>query len=304
LGGDDFDQLLLEMALSRAGIAGLTAEQRVHLLEECREKKEGLHANTRKIVIDLERVLNGAGEVILSAGEFYERCRPLVEQTINAMEKAMERSVPAGAEPDWRSVAAIYMVGGSINLPVVARLLRERYGRQVRKSPYPHAATAIGLAIAADTATGYQLRERFTRHFGVWRETEDGRSVALDVLFEKETLLPEKNQKLLRARRYHPTHNIGHFRFMECSRIDSGGHPTGDITPWDELYFPFDPELRSEAQLEAREIKRTAPGEQLIEEVYSCDENGIIEVSIINHTHRYQRTYRIHGSHAVARAVQ
>ena len=211
---------------------------------------------------------------------------------------------PAGAELDWRSVAAIYMVGGSINLPVVARMLRERYGRQVRKSLYPHAAAAIGLAIAADGATGYHLRERFTRHFGVWHETEDGRSVALDVLFEKETLLPEKNQKLARARRYQPTHNIGHFRFLECSRIDEHGHPTGDITPWDELYFPFDPELRNEAQLEAIQIKRITLGEQLIEEVYSCDENGVIEVSIINHTNRYQRNYQIHGSHIVARAVQ
>jgi molecular chaperone DnaK (HSP70) len=303
LGGDDFDQLLLEMATGRAGIRELTEEQRVRLLEECREKKEGLHANTRKIVIELERVIGGAGEVILSAAEFYERCRPLVEQTVSSMEKAMERS-PAGAELDWRSVAAVYMVGGSINLPLVARMLRERYGRQVRKSPYPHAAAAIGLAIAADAGVGYQLRERFTRHFGVWRETLDGRAVALDVLFEKETLLPEKNQKLTRARRYRPTHNIGHFRFLECSRIDGDGHPTGDITPWDELYFPFDPELRNEAQLETIAVKRTAPGEQLIEELYSCDENGIIEVSIIDHTNRYQRTYRIHGSHTVARAVQ
>jgi hypothetical protein len=159
-------------------------------------------------------------------------------------------------------------------------------------------------AVAADGATGYQLRERFTRHFGVWRETEDGRSVALDVLFEKETLLPEKNQRLTRARRYQPTHNIGHFRFLECSRIDAEGHPTGDLTPWDELYFPFDPALRGEARLESVPVKRTAPAEQLIEELYTYDENGIIEVSIIDHTNHYQRAYRIHGSHAVARAVQ
>jgi molecular chaperone DnaK (HSP70) len=303
LGGDDFDQLLLEMALSRTEIKELTEERRVRLLEECREKKEGLHANTRKIAIDLECVLEGAGEVILSTGEFYERCRPLVEQTIHAMEKAMERR-PAGAEFDWRSVAAIYMVGGSINLPIVARLLRERYGRQVRKSLYPHAATAIGLAIAADGATGYHLQERFTRHFGVWRESEDGRSISFDVLFEKETLLPAKNQKLSRARRYHPTHNIGHLRFLECSRIDEHGHPTGDITPWDELYFPFEPALRNEPQLETVQIKRTTLGEQLIEELYSCDEHGIIEVNIIDQAHRYQRRYRIHGSQTVARAVQ
>ena len=42
--------------------------------------------------------------------------------------------------------AAVYLVGGSSDLPLVSRLLRERYGRQVRRSPHPHAATAIGLA--------------------------------------------------------------------------------------------------------------------------------------------------------------
>ena len=296
LGGDDFDRLLLNLALDKAGIKDVPEARRLRLLEECREKKEGLHPNTRKIAVDLGRVLEGAGEVIVSTNEFYEHCRPLVEQTIEAMEKVMEKS-PAEAEVDWRSVAAIYMVGGSSDLPVVARMLREHYGRQVRKSPYPHAATAIGLAIAADGAAGYSLRERFTRHFGVWREAEMGRQVTLDVLFEKETLLPRAGEgKLTRRRSYHPAHNIGHFRYVECSRIDEQGQPTGDITPWDEIYFPFDPELQNKLWLESLPVSRTSLNGQLIEELYTCDEHGIIEVSIINHSTRYQRSFRLHGS--------
>jgi hypothetical protein len=47
-------------------------------------------------------------------------------------------------------VAALYVVGGASALPLGARVLRERYGRKVRTSPYPHVSTAIGLAIAAD----------------------------------------------------------------------------------------------------------------------------------------------------------
>jgi hypothetical protein len=30
-------------------------------------------------------------------------------------------------------------------------------------------ATAIGLAISGDASSGYLLRDRFARHFGVWR---------------------------------------------------------------------------------------------------------------------------------------
>jgi molecular chaperone DnaK (HSP70) len=295
LGGDDFDNLLMELALSEAGVREIPEQARAHLLEECREKKEGLHPNTRRVAIDLGRVLEGAGEVIVSTAEFYERCRPLVERTIEAMESSVG-SLPSTGELDWRSVAAIYLVGGSSDLPIVARLLRERYGRQVRKSPYPHAATAIGLAIASDTEAGYHLRERFTRHFGVWREADEGRSITIDVLFEKETLLPDREgERLARSRRYSPAHNIGHFRYIECSRLGEGGQPTGDMTPWDEIYFPFDPALEAEPRLDRMPVTRIATGEQFVEEIYTIDRHGIIEVEIINHTSQYRRSFRLRG---------
>ena len=300
LGGDDFDEILLDLALTRAGSKQISADERLSLLEECREKKEGLHPNTRKIVVDLGRTLADAGAVLVSTADFYERCQPLVESTIEAMELAMARST-RGAAIEWSSVAALYLVGGSSDLPAVARTLRQRYGRLVRKSPYPHAATAIGAAIASDSTAGYQLRERFTRHFGVWREADDGRSITLDVIFAKETPLPASGaQKLTSTRRYRPSHNVGHFRFLECSRIDEGGHPTSEITPWDEIYFPFVNELQDKAQLSEIPVMRTQPGAQLIEELYSCDEHGIIEVQVINHATQHQRSFMLHppGSQA------
>jgi molecular chaperone DnaK (HSP70) len=296
LGGDDFDSLLLDLALEEAGVSELPAGARFRLLEECREKKEGLHPNTRRVAIDLSRGLTGAGEVVVSTGEFYDRCRPLVERTVEAMERTARAASETG-EADWGAVAAIYVVGGSSDLPVVGRLLRERYGRLVRKSPYPHASAAIGLAIAADRDAGYQLRERFTRHFGVWREAEGGRAVTFDILFEKDTLLPEAGQgRLTRSRRYRPAHNIGHFRYLEGSRTDEHGQPTGDLTPWAEVYFPFAAALTDEPHLERIPVARETVGEPLVEELYSCDEHGIIEVSIINHTTRHRRSYFLHGS--------
>jgi len=55
LGGDDVDTLLLDLALAQAGVQNWTASERVRLLEEYREKKEGLHPNTRRLAIDLAR---------------------------------------------------------------------------------------------------------------------------------------------------------------------------------------------------------------------------------------------------------
>jgi molecular chaperone DnaK (HSP70) len=190
--------------------------------------------------------------------------------------------------------SAVYLVGGSSDLPLVARSLKEKYGKQVRRSPYPHAATAIGLAIAADTEAGYKLRERFTRHFGVWREWDDGRQIAFDPLFEKNTPLPLKGeQPLSRVRRYAPIHNVGHFRYLECSRLDQAGQPQGDLAPWDEILFPFDPTLRGAEDFKDTAISHARNHNHVVEEVYSCDHNGVIEVEIRDADNGFSRRYTL-----------
>jgi len=96
------------------------------------------------------------------------------------------------------------------------------------------------------------------------------------------------------VRRYHPAHNLGHFRFVECGSVDEHGQPTGDITVWDEIRFPFTAELEKENLLSMISVQRMRPSNELIEEIYSCDEHGIIEVQIINQATRHQRTSMLH----------
>jgi len=175
--------------------------------------------------------------------------------------------------------------------------LRERYGRKVHTSPYPHAATAIGLAIAADQEAGYELRERFTRHFGVWREAEAGRAVAFDIVFAKDCLLPRPGEAPLTCtRQYQPTHTIGHFRYLECSQLTDTGAPAGDLTPWDEVYFPFTPSLPEAGPLPTAPITPLTQEAPWIEERYTCDAHGIIAVEMENQTCPYTRRYHLRGS--------
>lgn len=293
LGGDNFDVILLDMALKRADIHEVTEAQLALLLEECREKKEGLRPTTRKIAIDLGRGIEGAGEISLTTADLYAECKPLIDSTVTAMEQAMQKS---SIGLDVKGLAAVYLVGGSSDFPPVARLLRERYGKQVKRSPYPHASVAIGLAIAADTDAGHKLRERFTRHFGVWREVDSGRHIAFDTLFEKDTVLPSKGEESLTLkRRYIPAHNIGHFRYLECSGLDANFQPQGDITTWDEIYFPFDPAWRGEEALSQVPVARVNLNGRVIEETYSCDANGIIEVEITDLTDHFSRSFKLRG---------
>ena len=293
LGGDDFDQILADLALEAAGISAeeandLTQAETFLLLEECREKKESLRPNTRKTVVDLEAVREGWGAATVPVADFYDHCLPLMQETLHIVEDVMEKH--AGGPID-----ALYVTGGGSELPLVSRVLREEYGRRVRRSAYTRSATAIGLAIQADVQANYVLREKFSRYFGVWRETDGGKRIIFDPLFDKGTLLPAPAAAPLRiARSYKPWHNVGHFRYLECSHLAEDGEPTGDITVWDEILFPFDPGLRENSDLSDADIARlTKASDQTVEECYTCDASGTVEVAIRNQTADYARRYRL-----------
>ncbi|MCL5670630.1 MAG: Hsp70 family protein [Acidobacteria bacterium] len=307
LGGDDFDEVLAGLALEAAEISAaeqdsLSQAELFRLHEECRQKKEGLHPNTRRIVIDLGNVSAGWPQVTVMASDFYDRCRPLVEETLHATEDLLEAHghSAGGANPGQSHAAdapleALYVTGGGSELPLVARMLRELFGRRVRRSAYTRAATAIGLAIQADATAGYVLRDKFTRHFGVWREAEGGRHIVFDPLFTKGTLLPgPSDPPLVNSRRYAPVHNIGHFRYLECSHLTEEGRPAGDITIWDDIRFPFDPALQHNADLDRVPVVHLNHGiERQAEESYSCDRGGAVTVTIANILDGYNRSFRL-----------
>jgi len=292
LGGDDFDEILADLALETAGRAdereSLTDAGYFHLLEECRERKEALNPNTRRIVVDLETAHQGWGEVSIGVAPYYERCRPLTERTAEVVTEMIE------AHPG-RSIETLYVTGGGSELPAVARVLKESFGRAVKRSAYMRSATAIGLAISADASSGYLLRDRFARHFGVWREADHGREVTFDPIFPKGLELPRRGAPPLRAvRAYRAVHNIGHFRYAEAARIGEGGQPSGDLTIWDDIQFPFDPELRGTPSLTLADVSRIGEGSGCeVEEEYTCDSSGIVKVTIWNRSAAYRQEYTL-----------
>jgi molecular chaperone DnaK (HSP70) len=281
LGGDDFDIVLSEMACPRSD---LTQAEMFLLHEECRQKKESINPNTRKVSIDLDAVREGLGTVAIPIGEFYEPCGAMLEETLNAVDDLIVNE---------ESLEAFYVTGGGSELPLVARALRERYGRRVRRCAYTRSATAIGLAIQACEQSGYVLREQFTRYFGVWRESDNGRVIDFDPLFPKGLELPcAGDPPRSQARHYEAMHNIGDFRYIECTHLDPAGQPAGDITVWDEIRFPFDPDLKDVAELAGQPVYYMPLGQQ-VEEQYSCDAGGTVMVTISNLTSGYIREYKL-----------
>ena len=192
-----------------------------------------------------------------------------VEETLGATEDLLSKHKQSQFD-------VLYLTGGGSELPLIARMLRERFGRRVRRSAYTRSATAIGLTIQADRPDTYGLSEQLSRYFGVWREADQGSRIAFDPLFFKGTQLPASSEPALRiTREYSPVHNIGHFRFLECSHRTANGEPTGEVTLWDDIRFPFDPKLAELASLESERVLISSQASlPRIQESYECDSSG------------------------------
>ena len=264
LGGDDFDQIILEKALEELGLSReeLPPGIEPQLLEECRERKEGLKPNTQKMMVELALGEGEERSLILGTKEIYARCLPLIERSLEMVLKVMDDLHRFGIDSeDSQSFAAVYLVGGSVAFPPVSRRLRELFGRKVRISPYPQAATAIGLAVSADPQARISIREAVTRHFGIWREGEEGREKVFDPIFRKDSLVEAGAGRQEVVRDYRPVHNVGHLRYLECSALGEAGEPQGDLFVWEDLYFPYDPRLEQEPDLAGIPPgKTTGPG--------------------------------------------
>jgi molecular chaperone DnaK len=295
LGGDDFDEAVLKLVRKSAGLRRLDAASRDALLEECATRKEAVGPNTRRFLVDLSVV--DQPPLSCSIDEVYAACAPLVDKTAKVLWRVLrDRCRDVGnvtADVDWSEVAGIYVVGGAGSFPLVARMLRSSFDdKRVKRSPHPFAATAIGLACFLDKEAGYALSDRLSRHFGVFREADAGRDVTFDPILPKGISLPARDQPpVVVNRRYRAAHNIGHFRFVECSRL-SGDRPDGDVTPYEPVWFPFDPDLRHEADLARRRVDRCDDGPD-VEECYVVTAGGAVEVTLTTRPTGLTRTFRL-----------
>jgi molecular chaperone DnaK (HSP70) len=295
LGGDDFDERILELASKALGreLGRGDAVLRARLLEACREAKETLTSTSRKLLVDFGSALPGVPPVPLDMADVNDACEPLVERTLELLERVLERVRERGIDPsNPRELGGVYLVGGATAFPLVGRLLRERYKRKVLAAPQAHAATAVGLAMSADPDAGVLVREAVTRHFGVWREGGAGRDKIFDPIIRKGSL-PEGDGSVVEIERsYRPVHAVGRLRFLECSELGADGQPHGDLTPWCDVLFPYDPSLVENGDLGRvpPEQRLAEPGEEIVER-YRYGKDGSISIAIENRTRGYSRRY-------------
>jgi hypothetical protein len=78
--------------------------------------------------------------------------------------------------------------------------------------------------------------------------------------------------------------------------LGTNNQPEGEISNWDEIRVAFDPRLRESAgDLTDQPVRRydSPPQELFIEEEYSCDANGDVEVRIHDRVTQQTNEYRL-----------
>ena len=231
IGGADFDRTLAELALPEGAWEQLSTASKARLLELSREQKETLTSNRRKLWIEVGECLSDSEcealaidktkprEVLVQ--EFYAQIEPILEESFQLFNELPLSPLESGrARP-------IYIVGGGGALPLVARLLRARFGRRVQRVTSPKGSVAYGLAAATARAADEAppQKETLGHYFGVFRDWDAGRSASFDTLFSPDSLL-DGTQEV--KRRYRPRHHLGQLRFLDCDRFE-GGTPEGQL---------------------------------------------------------------------------
>ncbi len=266
LGGDDFDELLLQMVEEKSD-TNFAGAERVRMLDIIREAKESIGPRSRNLHVETKDDV-----VTIKIKEFEERAAELVDRTIQLVDDVVHKATEGEKTAD-----RIVLVGGGSLLRSVIKKLQERYGKtKLHRGLYPLASVAIGAAIQAGSPE-LAVRDRLTNHFGVVRVCEDG-SEYIDVIFPKGQVLPQKGESIVVARPpYDPRYNIGCFRYLECDDIVAAtGKPTSAPVYWNEVRFPYDCSL-SPGELTELSVERCDHlRHELILEEYALDEFGII----------------------------
>jgi molecular chaperone DnaK (HSP70) len=297
LGGDDFDNILLDMFLkamhaSPDSVGGLT---RHALLRQGQAQKETISAGVVKSLFLNPRDFGLKGSpVTLPVEAFFERVRPLIRPAIKLLKEIIEQAGQKESRLRSGHPLTVYLVGGSSKLPLVAEMVSHAFpAERVILTDKPFMSVAMGAAICATQHVSY--RDVFARHFGLIRLRDHGRVETFDTIFAAGTPIPRRGEAPLeRTAWYHPRHNIGHLRYLECTSLGPDGLPLAGVRAWSDIHFPYDPKMSLASPMGGEKIVDTDDfAAKPVCEVYRCDSDGVITVELKRPTCQDARTYEV-----------
>ncbi len=297
LGGDDFDNLLLEMFLERLKLPdrAISPLTRHALRRQARIQKETISTGiVRSLFLNPQDFGLSGMPVTIPVDAFFERARPLIRPAVAKLRRIIESGAQKERRVKTGPALTIYLVGGSSKLPLIADMVSDAFPKsKVILTDKPFSSVAMGAAVCAADRVSY--RDVFARHFGLIRLKDHGRAETFDPIFPAGTPIPRKGEPPVeKIAWYHPCHNIGHLRYLECSSVGPDGLPDGEFRAWSDILFPYDPAKPLAASMSREDIVATDRFKKdAVCEVYRCDSDGVITVELRRPAWSDARTYEI-----------
>ncbi len=161
LGGDDFDELLLNFICERFqqehGVdlrANLVAKSRVLRAAEAAKRHLSDHPFAR---IEEEFIAEKEGRALhlnleITRDDYEQMIRPLVDRTMDCVQQALDDSHLTAA-----AVNKVVLVGGSTRTPLIQQLLEERLNQPAHQEVNPDLCVAMGASIQAGIIGGQDV---------------------------------------------------------------------------------------------------------------------------------------------------
>jgi len=159
LGGDDFDQCLIEWLVAEfkdenGGLDLSKDPMALQRLKEAAEKAKIELSSTTSTEINLPYIMpvDGVPKHLvrsLSRAKFEQLCDDLVKRTIKPCASALK-----SAGLDKGDIDEIILVGGSTRIPAVQEAVQKYFGKEPSKGVNPDEVVAVGAAIQGGVLTG------------------------------------------------------------------------------------------------------------------------------------------------------
>ncbi len=158
LGGDDFDQVIIEWLISEfkkeTAIDIGKDKMALQRLKEAAEKAKIELSGTMQSQINIPFVTADASgprhlNISLTRSKFDQLTRHLVEKTRMPCENALR-----DAGMTMKDIEEVVLVGGSTRIPAVQELVRQLFGREPNRSVNPDEVVAVGAAIQGGVLAG------------------------------------------------------------------------------------------------------------------------------------------------------
>ena len=175
LGGVDFDEAIGQIICKKTSITLDPIDLR------------NISEKTKKMLshMTLANVMIEKTPIKITRDEFEESIKVYIDKTMSCVNDALR---DANTKTDM--VDQVVFVGGSTRIPLIERVIEEKFGKKPNKSINPDEAVSIGAAIQASVLTGKSSREVFLLDvcpLSLGVETQGG---IMSILITRNTQVP------------------------------------------------------------------------------------------------------------------